>query len=528
MVGFITVIKSANSNGASCEDFFSIRDDAASAKSRSKRFLLEVWKRRRWMLLLADATIIFGVFLVAYLIRFQTNLQNYFSVNEQLDFEAYFMSAYVRAAIIFAGFWLALMTRDGMYSHRLIAANSPKTENRLLLWSGIKSLAILMAISFLFRGFLLSRFVYGIAFAMSLAGLVGLRSLGRWITPRMVDFGAPRRRTILIGTNLPSIEFASTLEQHSNGSQEVVGFLEFPDERCLDPKDMPGCKILGGADEIDLLRNKIEFDRVVLSAEDFLGAKERRRTPLLMRILNYCEAYDIPLYLISFSSDIMILKSEMGSYQGVPLLLLRDSTQHPTYTTVKRALDIILSLMVLTLGAPLWIGIAIAIKLNSKGHVLYVQERIGMNGKPFRMLKFRSMIDGADEQLEDLIDFSSMEEPVFNIRKDPRVTQIGAILRRTSLDEIPQFINVLKGEMSVVGPRPERTELVQLYNAYQWRRLKAKPGITGYQQVMSRGDPSLAKRIEYDLFYLKNQSPWLDLHILLKTTIVVARGDGME
>jgi len=212
----------------------------------------------------------------------------------------------------------------------------------------------------------------------------------------------------------------------------------------------------------------------------------------------------------------------------VPLLLLRDSTQHPTYTAVKRVLDIILSLMVLTLGAPLWIGIAIAIKLNSKGHVLYVQERIGMNGKPFRMLKFRSMVDGADEQLDELVDFSSMEEPVFNIRKDPRVTPIGAILRRTSLDEIPQFINVLKGEMSVVGPRPERTELVQLYNAYQWRRLKAKPGITGYQQVMSRGDPSLAKRIEYDLFYLKNQSLWFDLNILLKTTIVVARGDGME
>ena len=526
MVGFITVIKSANSNGASCEDFFSIRDDAASAKSRSKRFLLEVWKRRRWMLLLADATIIFGVFLVAYLIRFQTNLQNYFSVNEQLDFEAYFMSAYVRAAIIFAGFWLALMTRDGMYSHRLIAANSPKTENRLLLWSGIKSLAILMAISFLFRGFLLSRFVYGIAFAMSLVGLVGLRSLGRWITPRMVDFGAPRRRTILIGTNLPSIEFASTLEKHSNGSQEVVGFLEFPDERCLDPKDMPGCKILGGADEIDLLRNKIEFDRVVLSAEDFLGAKERRRTPLLMRILNYCEAYDIPLYLISFSSDIMILKSEMGSYQGVPLLLLRDSTQHPTYAAVKRILDIALSIMVLAVGVPLWIAIAIAIKITSKGPVLFIQERIGMNGKPFRMLKFRSMVDGADEQLEELIDLSRLPEPVFKIHNDPRTTQLGRLLRRTSLDEVPQLINVLKGEMSVVGPRPEQSELVLKYNDQQWRRLKSKPGITGYQQIMNRGDLSLSRRIEYDLYYLKNQSLLFDLSIMLRTIIVVIRGEG--
>ena len=217
----------------------------------------------------------------------------------------------------------------------------------------------------------------------------------------------------------------------------------------------------------------------------------------------------------------------MGSYNGVPLLLLRDATQHPTYAAIKRVLDIILALMILALGAPLWLGIAIVIKLTSKGPVLYIQERTGMNGKPFRMLKFRSMVDGADEKLDELVDFSLMEEPVFNIRKDPRVTQLGAILRRTSLDEIPQFINVLKGEMSVVGPRPERTELVQIYNDHQWRRLKAKPGITGYQQIMSRGDPSLAKRIEYDLFYLKNQSLWFDVNILLKTTIVVARGDGM-
>ena len=520
------MIKSANSNGARCEDFFSIKDDAAIRKSRSRRFLLEIWKRRRWLLLFADATVIFGAFLVAYLIRFQSSLQDYFSIKEQLDFEAYFLSAYVRAAVIFVGFWVALMIKDGMYSHRLISANSPRIENRLLLWSGIKSLALLMAISFLFRGFLLSRFVYGIAFAMSLVALVGLRSIGRWITPRMIGIGAPRRRTILIGTNRSSVEFATTLERHSNGSQEVVGFLEFPDERCLDPQEMPGCKILGGVDEIGSLRNKIEFDRVVLSAEDFLGAKENRRRLLLTRLLNYCEACDIPLYLISFSTDVMILRSEMGSYNGVPLLLLRDATQHPTYAAIKRVWDIILSVMVLALGAPLWIAIAIAIKITSKGPVLFIQERIGLNGKPFRMLKFRSMVDGADEHLDEIIDLSRLREPVFKIHNDPRTTRLGRLLRRTSLDEIPQLINVLKGEMSVVGPRPEQSELVLKYNDQQWRRLKSKPGITGYQQIINRGDLSLSRRIEYDLYYLKNQSLLFDLSIMLRTIIVVIRGEG--
>ena len=521
------MIKFPNSDGVYCECFVSVKDNETNARSRLRQFLLLTWKRRRWLLFFADANIIFGAFLVAFLIHFQTTIPGFFSIQKQLDFEAYFVSGHITAAIIFTVFWLALMIRDGMYSHRLISANSPEVENRLLFWSGIKSVAILTTILFLFRGFFLSRFVYGIAFAMSLVGLVGARSIGRWITPRMLGIGAPRQRTILIGTSRSSVEFATTLERHSNGSQEVVGFLEFPDERCLDPQEMPGCKILGVVDEIGSLRNKIEFDRVVLSAEDFLGAKENRRGLLLTRLLNYCGACNIPLYLISFSTDVMILRSEMGSYNGVPLLLLRDATQHPTYAAIKRVLDIMLALMVLALGAPLWLGIAILIKLTSKGSVLFIQERTGMNGKPFRMLKFRSMVDGADEKLDELVDFSLMEEPVFNIRKDPRVTQLGAILRRTSLDEIPQFINVLKGEMSVVGPRPERTELVQIYNDHQWRRLKAKPGITGYQQIMSRGDPSLAKRIEYDLFYLKNQSLWFDVNILLKTTIVVARGDGM-
>ena len=125
-------------------------------------------------------------------------------------------------------------------------------------------------------------------------------------------------------------------------------------------------------------------------------------------------------------------------------------------------------------------------------------------------------------------DFSRLKEPVFNIRKDPRVTPVGRFLRRLSLDEIPQFINVLSGSMSVVGPRPEREELVGMYNPYQMRRLKAKPGITGYQQVTSRGDPSLAKRIEYDLWYLKHQGFLLDVFIMFKTFLVIIRGDATE
>ena len=384
-----------------------------------------------------------------------------------------------------------------------------------------------MAISFLFRGFLLSRFVYGMAFAFGAILIIGSRRVGRALSQKVFQLGVPKRQTLVIGTNPLAIEFATTLEKGSNGFQEILGFLEFPDEKCSNIQGSPDCRILGVAEDIDRIRGKMEFDRVIVSAADFLGPMEKSRAPLLMRILNYCEAYKIPLYLISFSTDVLVLRSEMGSYRGIPLLLLRDSAQHPFYFVVKRFLDLILSALILTLGLPLWLIISIAIKITSPGPVLYVQERVGRNGKPFKMLKFRSMVEDADKRLKNIVDLSSLPEPVFKIRDDPRVTRIGSFLRKSSLDEIPQLLNVIKGEMSIVGPRPEQIELVKMYNEHQWRRLKTKPGITGYQQVMNRGDLCLARRVEYDLYYLKHQSIWLDLIILLRTIIVVIRGDGI-
>jgi lipopolysaccharide/colanic/teichoic acid biosynthesis glycosyltransferase len=153
---------------------------------------------------------------------------------------------------------------------------------------------------------------------------------------------------------------------------------------------------------------------------------------------------------------------------------------------------------------------------------------VGLEGKPFKMYKFRSMVENADAQLKEMIDLDSLPEPVFKIRQDPRVTPVGRIIRRWSLDEVPQFFNVLLGTMSLVGPRPEQVDLVEKYNLWQRRRLKAKPGITGYQQIMNRGLPFLEKRTAQDLYYLKHQSLWLDLFILAKTIIVVIRDDGLK
>ncbi len=204
----------------------------------------------------------------------------------------------------------------------------------------------------------------------------------------------------------------------------------------------------------------------------------------------------------------------------------RDVSQFSIYSFIKRMLDIFLSIVGIFLTLPVWLCIALLIKLSGRGPVFFTQIRAGLNGKPFRMYKFRSMVLDAEDRLNDLIDIDNLEEPVFKIKNDPRVTMVGRILRRTSLDELPQIINVLKGEMSLIGPRPEELRIVEKYNGYQRVRLKTKPGITGYQQIMNRGESSFSRRFYYDLIYLNNQNLFMDFYIVFMTVPVVLLGKG--
>ncbi|MBI1878944.1 MAG: sugar transferase [Chloroflexi bacterium] len=193
---------------------------------------------------------------------------------------------------------------------------------------------------------------------------------------------------------------------------------------------------------------------------------------------------------------------------------------------LKRMLDLVGTLIGLALLWPIMIFISLAVKLDSTGPVLFVQERVGKNGQLFRILKFRSMTQNAEAQLHLLIDIDQLPEPVFKIKNDPRVTRVGRFLRRTSLDELPQLFNVLRGEMSLVGPRPEEKWLVGRYTPYQRQRLQALPGITGPMQVNGRANLSLEERVCLELEYLSNYSIWQDIKILFQTVIAVISGHG--
>lgn len=194
--------------------------------------------------------------------------------------------------------------------------------------------------------------------------------------------------------------------------------------------------------------------------------------------------------------------------------------------TVKRTLDIVGALVGLIISCPLIIIAAIAIKLDSPGPVFYSNTRIGEHGHPFRMVKLRSMVQDAEERLDELIDLNALPEPVYKLRQDPRITRVGRWLRKTSLDETPQFYHVLVGQMSLVGPRPEEAKIVALYQDYHRRRLAVKPGMTGPMQVSGRGDLSLSERLGLELDYIDHYSLRRDFQIILRTLPAVFRGDG--
>jgi exopolysaccharide biosynthesis polyprenyl glycosylphosphotransferase len=193
---------------------------------------------------------------------------------------------------------------------------------------------------------------------------------------------------------------------------------------------------------------------------------------------------------------------------------------------MKRIVDIALSLIGLVAVLPVFLIVALAIKIDSRGPVFFKQLRVGKNGSFFYMYKFRSMVANAEELKEKLFSINEATGPVFKIKKDPRVTRVGAFIRKYSIDELPQLINVLRGDMSLIGPRPPLPNEVEQYSDYHWRRLDVKPGITGLWQVSGRSNLSFDEWVNLDIYYIENWSISLDIKILLNTIPAVLKGQG--
>jgi exopolysaccharide biosynthesis polyprenyl glycosylphosphotransferase len=246
----------------------------------------------------------------------------------------------------------------------------------------------------------------------------------------------------------------------------------------------------------------------------------------IVRLSLQLQQHPVMLHMAPDVIDLAFARTSVQTLGGVPVISLRESTLTEPQRAFKRFFDVVASALLLVLLAPVIGLLALAIKLESPGPVFFSQERIGQHGRRFRIIKFRSMYADAEQHWREVARRDAEGRLLHKNSDDPRVTRVGRKLRRTSMDELPQLFNVLRGEMSLVGPRPEMPYVAAEYEPWQWQRFRVPPGMTGWWQVNGRSDWPMHLHTDDDLYYIQNYSFWLDLRILLKTVGVVFRGHG--
>jgi len=271
-----------------------------------------------------------------------------------------------------------------------------------------------------------------------------------------------------------------------------------------------------------------EFDRLLRYQKitEVLLLPGMESDPNFSKFIHYCEDLDIHVNWIPLDSGNLGYWLIPSSQEGIPFLTFEKSEISLPWRIVKRSFDLLFSLTVLVLLSPVFLLIAIAVLISSGWPVFYSQKRVGLNGRSFKFYKFRSMVKGADKMLSDVENIHTKDHVIFKNRQDPRITPVGRILRKYSLDELPQFLNVLNNSMSVVGPRPALPHEVNVYNSIYERRLIAKPGITGPWQISGRSDLDLRTSVALDLNYLINWSFTRDLWIIVSTVGAIFKGKG--
>jgi exopolysaccharide biosynthesis polyprenyl glycosylphosphotransferase len=325
--------------------------------------------------------------------------------------------------------------------------------------------------------------------------------------------GRPISRVLIVGAGETAAALIEALRARLGDSAVIVG--------CADDtatEGLSGVPIVGRLAEVPALVPRLGVDEVILALPaDQYAAVETLAYALLTQPVR---VRLVPDYL-----RLVVVQSSVEALGGVPLIGLREPRIAGLTWAVKRVFDVIVTAVLTILGWPFMLLIALAIKLDSAGPILFRQQRVGENGRFFEMYKFRTMRTTADmEQPEIVLDASG--QPIYKSPDDARITRMGRWLRRTSLDELPQFINVMRGEMSLVGPRPEQQFIVEHYEPWQRQRLAVPPGITGWWQVNGRSDLPMHLNTQLDLYYIRNYSLWLDVKILWKTVGAVLSGRG--
>jgi Undecaprenyl-phosphate glucose phosphotransferase len=361
---------------------------------------------------------------------------------------------------------------------------------------------ILITVIYLFRRFEFSRLAFVYSWVISIFGLTLTRFLARKTLKTLRRKGYNKRFALIAGTGELGQRILEKIEIYSELGIQVVGFLTSKREDVGKKiKDVP---IVGAYEDLEKI---LERDKVDI----FFGALPINEYTQLGTLLRKVQGYPLDIKVLPGAYEFLSLRGGVDELDDLPIISLQNSPLYGWNRVSKRIFDLVFGTLVLIMSSPVLLGISMLIKMTSKGPILYRQERVGMDGHSFQMLKFRTMRVDAEKETG----------PVWAQENDPRRTRIGTFLRKTSSDELPQLFNVIKGEMSLVGPRPERPVFVEKFRSsipsYILRH-KIKAGMTGWAQINGcRGNTSVEKRIEHDLYYIQNWSVGFDLRILVMT-----------
>jgi exopolysaccharide biosynthesis polyprenyl glycosylphosphotransferase len=412
--------------------------------------------------------------------------------------------------------WSASLAWAGTYS--AISSRQELLGTRSLLRGSLAATVATVAMLYLLKVPYMGR-SYLLPFCLANAGaLLAYRRALLLLCPDLVrgtDMGT--RALLVVGTGPRARAFVSRVAGTGPERTRVVGLLDRDERRVGSLID--GIPVLGTIDRLGEILHSHVVDEVVLVVP-------RRWLASLQETIWQCEVEGIR---VSFLTD--LFTPQLGrvvctELEGWPALTIMTVRQSEGERFAKRAVDFIGGCVALCLTAPLMAGIALAVRLSSPGPILFRQERVGLNGRRFTLYKFRTMVADAERRQAQLLKLNEMDGPVFKITRDPRVTRVGAILRNCSLDELPQLFNVIRSEMSLVGPRPPIPSEVLHYEPWQRRRLSVKPGITCLWQVSGRNRIGFKRWMTMDLEYIDNWSLWLDLKLLWRTIPAVMKREG--
>lgn len=336
---------------------------------------------------------------------------------------------------------------------------------------------------------------------------------------RMMKRSRPgwHKRVLILGAGELGRRVAKMLLEHSRWGYSVVGYLDDDPEKR--GQTYESFDVLGGIDEMERVVEGRHVDEVWVA----LPLRSHQR---LRAIVEALDPLPVRINIVPDYFSLALVRAAPDVVGGIPVIGLREPVLSTSQAVIKRSFDLVIGALLLLLFSPLMLLIALAIKLDSSGPVLFRQKRAGENGRLFDMYKFRTMVADAEAHQQEVLRQTEAGEVIHKSPSDPRVTRVGAFLRRYSLDELPQFFNVIKGDMSLVGPRPEMPWLVDRYDPWQRKRFAVPQGITGWWQINGRSEKPMHLNTEFDLYYVYNYSLWLDIRILLRTPIVVIRGEG--